>query len=218
MIRVLIADDDELMRAGLRGILQSDPGITVAGEAADGERAVLRARDLEPDVVLMDVRMPGTDGIAATERICAGETPPRVLVLTTFAHDDYVLGALRAGASGFLLKRAAPEDLIAAVHGVVAGETPIAREVLALVVDQARRRAPGSGEPAELTDLTAREREVLTLVARGHTNAEIADALVVEASTVKSHVKAVLAKLGLRNRVQVVVWAYENGVVVPGSG
>ncbi len=218
MIRVLIADDDELMRAGLRGVLESDPGICVAGEAADGARAVLRARDLEPDVVLMDVRMPATDGIAATEQICAADAPPRILVLTTFAHDEYVLGALRAGASGFLLKRASPEDLIAAVHGVVAGETPIAREVLALVVDQARQRRPDPAEAPALAHLTAREREVLALVARGHSNAEIASALVVEASTVKSHVKAILGKLGLRNRVQAVVWAYENGVVVPGAG
>lgn len=216
-ISVLIVDDDELMRTGLRGILATDPDIEVVGEASDGERARLRARDLSPDVVLMDVRMPGEDGITATREICADAEGPRVVILTTFAHDNYVVGALRAGASGFLLKRASPEELIRGVKDAADGELTIAREVMALVVAEATRATPRRAVPDEISSLTPKEREVLGHLARGHSNAEIAAQLVVETSTIKTHVKALLAKLGLRDRVQAVIWAYENGVITPGD-
>jgi DNA-binding NarL/FixJ family response regulator len=218
-VRVLVADDDALMRAGLRAVLASDPTIAVAGEAADGAEAVARARALAPDVVLMDVRMPGLDGIAATRELLAAAPDARVLILTTFEQDDYVFGALRAGASGFLLKRARPEELIAAVHAVADGDALLSPSVTRTVVDRLARAAPERDvperEPVELAELTPREREVLALLARGLSNAEIAAALLVEESTVKTHVKRVLTKLRLRDRVQAVIYAYERGLARP---
>jgi len=218
-VRVLVADDDALMRAGLRAVLASDARIAVVGEAADGAEAVARARALAPDVVLMDVRMPGLDGIAATRELLAAVPDARVLILTTFEQDDYVFGALRAGASGFLLKRARPEELIAAVHAVADGDALLSPSVTRTVIDRlagvAAERAAPEHEPAELAELTPREREVLALLARGLSNAEIAAALLVEESTVKTHVKRVLTKLRLRDRVQAVIYAYERGLARP---
>jgi DNA-binding NarL/FixJ family response regulator len=221
-VRVLVADDDALMRAGLRAVLASDARIAVAGEAADGAEAVARARALAPDVVLMDVRMPGLDGIAATRDLFAAAPDARVLILTTFEQDDYVFGALRAGASGFLLKRARPEELIAAVHAVADGDALLSPSVTRTVIDRLAAAAPERAAPArepadlaELAELTPREREVLALLARGLSNAEIAAALVVEESTVKTHVKRVLTKLRLRDRVQAVIYAYERGLARP---
>jgi len=216
-VSVMIVDDDDLMRSGLHAILASDERIEIVAEAPDGRRALMRARESRPDVVLMDVRMPDMDGISATRGLQELPTPPRVLVLTTFGHDEYVFGALRAGASGFLLKRATPEELIAAVHATAAGETPLAKEIIRTVVAHVAG-SPRTGEPgAEFSELTPREREVLQLLARGKTNAEIATVMVIEPSTVKTHVKAILAKLGLRDRVQAVIYAYESGLVVPGA-
>ena len=217
-VRVLVVDDDALMRAGLRAVLSSDERIAVAGEAADGAEAVAQAAALDPDVVLMDVRMPGLDGIAATRALLAATPVARVLILTTFEQDDYVLGALRAGASGFLLKRARPEELIAAVHAVAAGDALLHPAVTRTVIDRMIGAAPDAADAAtaaRLDNLTPREREVLALIARGLSNAEIAAALVIEESTVKTHVKRVLAKLGLRDRVQAVILAYETGLARP---
>jgi DNA-binding NarL/FixJ family response regulator len=217
-VTVLVVDDDALMRAGLRGVLSSDDGIAVVGEAADGAEAIERAAALRPDVVLMDVRMPGVDGISATHEVLAASEDVRVLILTTFEQDDYVFGALRAGASGFLLKRARPEELLAAVHAVAAGDSLLSPSVTRTVIDRLARTAPAdgaSGEPAAVEGLTPREREVLELLARGLANAEIAAALVIEESTVKTHVKRVLTKLGLRDRVQAVIYAYECGLARP---
>jgi DNA-binding NarL/FixJ family response regulator len=219
-VGVLVVDDDALMRAGLRGVLASDDAIAVVGEAADGAEAVARAAALRPDVVLMDVRMPGLDGISATRDVLAASDGVRVLILTTFEQDDYVFGALRAGASGFLLKRARPEELLAAVHAVAAGDSLLSPSVTRTVIDRLARTAPDDGargdtEPAALDELTPREREVLELLARGLSNAEIAAALVIEESTVKTHVKRVLTKLRLRDRVQAVIYAYESGLARP---
>jgi DNA-binding NarL/FixJ family response regulator len=219
-VGVLVVDDDALMRAGLRGVLASDDAIAVVGEAADGVEAVARAAALRPDVVLMDVRMPGLDGISATRDVLAASDGVRVLILTTFEQDDYVFGALRAGASGFLLKRARPEELLAAVHAVAAGDSLLSPSVTRTVIDRFARTAPDDGaggdtEPAALDELTPREREVLELLARGLSNAEIAAALVIEESTVKTHVKRVLTKLRLRDRVQAVIYAYESGLARP---
>jgi DNA-binding NarL/FixJ family response regulator len=211
---VLIVDDDGLMRAGLTAVLESDPSITVVGEAATGLEAVELAARLLPEVVLMDVRMPDLDGIAATRELTARVRCARVLILTTFEEDDYIFGGLQAGASGFLLKRTKPEELIAAVHTVAAGEALLSPSVTRRVVD--RMAADISGPPAVSTaaaeDLTPREREVLLLIARGLSNGEIAEALVIEHSTVKSHVKRILMKLDLRDRVQAVIFAYEAGL------
>ena len=216
--RVLIADDDDLMRAGLRAVLSSDETITVVGEAATGREAVARTRQLAPDVVLMDVRMPVLDGIAATREIAATVPAARVLVLTTFEDDDYVFGALGAGASGFLLKRTQPEQLIAAIHTVAAGESLLSPSVTRKVIDRmARQPLPDPAAARRLRALTPRERDVLELVARGLSNPEIAAALVVEESTVKTHVKRILAKLDLRDRVHAVILAYEAGLVTPGT-
>jgi DNA-binding NarL/FixJ family response regulator len=213
VIRVLIVDDEELMRAGLRGVLSSDPAIEVVGEAGDGRDAVHRARALEPDVVLMDVRMPGLDGIAATQRLLAEVPGASVVILTTFEQDDYIFGALRAGASGFLLKRTRPEELIAAIHTIAAGDSLLSPSVTSRVIERmARQPAPDATRDARLGDLTPRELEVLELVARGRSNGEIAAALVIEESTVKTHVKRVLMKLGVRDRVQAVIYAYESGL------
>jgi DNA-binding NarL/FixJ family response regulator len=216
MIRVLLVDDDDLMRAGLRAVLSSDGGIEVVGEAADGAEAVQSAGQLAPDVVLMDVRMPGLDGIAATRELLALSPSVRVVILTTFEEDDYVFGGLRAGASGFLLKRTRPEELIEAVHTIAAGESLLSPSVTRRVIDRmARQPTPELGLGRSLDELTPREREVLALIARGLSNGEIADALTVEETTVKTHVKRILRKLGLRDRVQAVIYGYESGLVQP---
>jgi DNA-binding NarL/FixJ family response regulator len=214
--RVLIADDQALVRAGFRRLLETS-GIDVVGEAADGREAVDEARRLRPSIVLMDIRMPRMDGIEATRRLAADGEGVRVLILTTFGLDDYVYDALRAGASGFMLKDAPPEELLAAIEVVARGDALIAPAVTRSVIEEFVRRSPAEREPAPiLDDLTEREREVLELLARGLSNAEIADRLVVSAGTVKTHVAHVLSKLGLRDRVQAVILAYEAGVVVPG--
>jgi DNA-binding NarL/FixJ family response regulator len=217
-VRVLIVDDDRLMRAGIRAVLSSDDGIEVVGEAADGRAAIDSARRLAPDVVLMDVRMPEMDGIAATGEVLAAAPDARVVIVTTFEVDEYVFGALAAGASGFLLKRTGPEELIAAVHTIAGGEALLSPSVTRRVIEEMGGR-PSLGTPdgERLSELTAREREVLELIASGCTNAEIAERLVIEESTVKTHVKRVLMKLGLRDRVQAVILAYETGLVRPGG-
>ncbi|GAA0456519.1 DNA-binding response regulator [Actinoplanes capillaceus] len=218
VLRVLVVDDDDLMRAGLRAVLSSDDRIAVIGEAADGREAVTRARALLPDVVLMDVRMPQQDGIAATRDLSAVAPEVRVLILTTFEDDDYVFGALNAGASGFLLKRTRPEQLIEAIHTVAAGESLLSPSVTRTVIDRMTTATPPDPETTRrLRVLTARERDVLTLVARGLSNAEIATELFVEESTVKTHMKRILPKLKLRDRVQAVILAYETGMVRPGE-
>ncbi|WP_238007337.1 response regulator transcription factor [Dactylosporangium sp. AC04546] len=216
--RVLVVDDDDLMRAGLRAVLSVDERIVVVGEASDGRQAVELTRREEPDVVLMDVRMPHLDGIGATAEIVAGGSAARILILTTFEDDDYVFGALCAGASGFLLKRTRPEQLIAAIHTVAAGESLLSPAVTRTVIDRMTRQPqPDPTAGRRLMELTPREREVLEAVARGRTNGEIAELLSVEESTVKTHVKRILAKLHLRDRVQAVILAYETGLVRPGD-
>jgi DNA-binding NarL/FixJ family response regulator len=216
---VLIADDDHLMRAGLVELLSIDPDIDVVGQAATGREAVERTRRLAPDVVLMDVRMPDLDGIAATRELAQRMPDVRVLILTTFEQDDYVFGALRAGASGFLLKRTRPEDLINAVHVVAAGDSLLSPSVTRRVVDRmARQPTPEFAGRRELDTLTPRERQVLELIAQGLSNREIATALVVEESTIRTHVKRVLMKLALRDRVQAVIFAYETGLNRPHRG
>jgi DNA-binding NarL/FixJ family response regulator len=212
-VRVLIVDDDDLMRAGLHGVLSSDASIEVVGEASDGRDAVYRTRLLQPDVVLMGVRMPDLDGISATRELLDAFPEVRVVIVTTFEQDDYIFGALRAGASGFLLKRTRPEELVAAVHTVAAGDSLLSPSVTSRVIERmARQPAPDATRGARLDELTPREREVLELVARGMSNGEIAAALVVEESTVKTHLRRVLAKLGARDRVQAVIFAYESGL------
>jgi DNA-binding NarL/FixJ family response regulator len=215
--RVLIADDQAVVRAGLRRIVETDPELEIVAEAGDGAAAVDSARRFRPDLVLMDVRMPQLDGIAATRRIVAEQAdPPRVLILTTFGLDQYVHDALRAGASGFLLKDAPAEDLLRAVRTVARGEAlldpAVTRQVIARFAGLPAERAA----PAELDELTPREREVLMHLAHGRSNAEIAAELVVSEGTVKTHVARVLMKLGLRDRVQAVIFAYECGLVRPG--
>jgi DNA-binding NarL/FixJ family response regulator len=212
-VRVLIVDDDDLMRAGLRGVLSSDASIEVVGEASDGRDAVYRTRLLQPDIVLMDVRMPDLDGISATHELLDAFPEVRVVIVTTFEQDDYIFGALRAGASGFLLKRTRPEELVAAVHTVAAGDSLLSPSVTSRVIERmAQQPASDVATDARLEELTPREREVLELVARGLSNGEIAAALVVEESTVKTHVRRMLAKLGARDRVQAVIFAYESGL------
>ena len=213
MIRVLLADDQALVRAGFRLILDSEPDLDVVAEAGDGAEALERAHETRPDVVLMDVRMPDLDGIEATRRLLADGEGPRVLMLTTFDLDEYVVDAFRAGASGFLLKTAPPDQLVAAVRTVHAGDALLAPASTRALIEQFAR--PPEQVPA-LEELTARELDVLRLLARGLTNAEIATELVVEPSTVKSHVASLLAKLDLRDRVQAVVFAYESGLVRAG--
>jgi DNA-binding NarL/FixJ family response regulator len=216
-VRVLIIDDDDLMRAGLRGVLSSDASIEVVGEASDGRDAVYRTRLLQPDIVLMDVRMPDLDGISATRELLDAFPDVRVVIVTTFEQDDYIFGALRAGASGFLLKRTRPEELVAAVHTVAAGDSLLSPSVTSRVIERmAQQPASDVARDALLDELTPREREVLELVARGLSNGEIAAVLVVEESTVKTHVRRVLAKLGARDRVQAVIFAYESGLNSPG--
>ena|SRR5688572_21997670 len=218
-VRVLLVDDDALMRAGLTAILSSDPTVEVVGEAADGRVAVEQAHALRPDVVLMDIRMPDLDGIAATREVVATSPETRVVILTTFEDDDYIFGALTAGASGFLLKRTSPEELLAAIHAVAGGDSLLSPSVTRRVIDRmARLPAGGAVLDRRLEELTPREREVLEQVARGLSNGEIAEALVIEESTVKTHVKRILMKLRLRDRVQAVIFAYESGVTRPGIG
>jgi DNA-binding NarL/FixJ family response regulator len=217
MTRVLLADDQSLVRTGFRMILKAEPGIDVVGEAADGAEAVALARELRPDVVLMDIRMPGTDGIEATRQIAGGgDGSPAVLVLTTFDLDAYVYEALRAGASGFLLKDAPEDQLVAGIRIVADGGSLFAPAVTRRLIERfAESDRPTA--PPSLDGLTAREAEILTLVARGLSNAEIAAELVVSQHTVKTHVAHVLGKLGLRDRVQAVVMAYEAGLVRAGG-
>ncbi|MFI0452743.1 response regulator [Actinomadura sp. 6N118] len=216
MTSVLIADDDDLMRAGLIELLTADPDIEIVGQAATGREAVHRARGLAPEVVLMDVRMPDLDGIGATRELSRAVPHSRVLILTTFEQDDYIFGALRAGASGFLLKRTRPEELIAAVHLVAAGDSLLSPSVTRRVIDRmSQQPTPDLTDQAKLDHLTPREREVLGLVARGLSNREIAAAFVVEESTIRTHVKRILMKLDLRDRVQAVIFAYENGINRP---
>ena len=217
-VRVLLVDDDDLMRAGLKAVLSSDSTIEVVGEASDGRVAVERTRTLRPDLVLMDVRMPDLDGISATRELLAVSPEVKVVILTTFEEDDYIFGALNAGASGFLLKRTRPEDLIGGIHTVAAGDSLLSPSVTRRVIDRmAGEPAPAVARSKRLETLTPREREVLELVARGLSNGEIAASLVVEESTVKTHVKRILMKLRLRDRVQAVIFAYESGVARPGS-
>ena len=216
MTRVLIADDDHLMRAGLVELLTADPDIEIAGQASTGREAVEQTRRLAPDVVLMDVRMPDLDGIAATRELTRTTPDARVLILTTFEEDDYVFGALRAGASGFLLKRTRPEELIAAVHTIANGDSLLSPSVTRRVIDRmAQQPTPDLTDQAKVAGLTPREREVLQLIARGLSNREIAAALVVEESTIRTHVKRILMKLDLRDRVQAVIFAYESGLNPP---
>jgi DNA-binding NarL/FixJ family response regulator len=219
-IRVLIVDDQELVRAGFRLFLETQPGLEVVGEAADGREAIDRVRQLRPDIVLMDIRMPNMDGVEATARLTSGaiEPAPRVLVLTTFDLDEYVFGALRAGAAGFLLKDASRERLVEAIRVVHDGEALLSPSITRrLIEDFATRTDPIEPPSAVLAELTPREREVLVLVAHGLSNTEIAARLVVTEATVKSHVGSILLKLGLRDRVQAVVFAYEHGIVVAGE-
>ncbi|MDE3132833.1 MAG: response regulator transcription factor [Acidobacteriota bacterium] len=228
-ISVLLVDDQELMRMAFRMVIDSQPDLSVAGEAANGLEAVAQVEALRPDVVLMDVRMPDLDGVEATRRIVASGSSARVIILTTFDLDEYVYAALHAGASGFLLKDAQPADLLSAIRAVASGDAVVAPSITRRLLDAFAHRlsAPGSDDPAErlgpaqreqLEQLTAREREVLLLVARSMSNAEIAERLVLSEATVKSHVGRILAKLDLRDRVQIVVFAYESGLVTPARG
>jgi DNA-binding NarL/FixJ family response regulator len=218
-LRVLVADDQELVRAGFRLILEA-AGFTVVGEAADGAEALTLAARERPDVVLMDIRMPVMDGLAATRQLtAAGPGGPKVVILTTFDLDDYVYEALRSGASGFLLKDAPRADLIAAVRVAAAGDALLAPSVTRRLIEAfASRPAQTAPSPSRLASLTPRERDILLLVARGHSNIEIAQTLVVSEATVKTHVAHLLGKLGLRDRVQAVILAYETGTVTPGVG
>ena len=220
MTSVLIADDQALVRVGLRKILESEPETTVVGEAADGEDAVALARELRPDVVLMDIRMPVLDGIEATRRIVRAQPAARVLILTTFGLDGYVYDALHAGASGFMLKDAPPEEIAAAVRIVASGEALLAPAVTRTVIEEFARRQPVAAPalPTAVSELTPREREVLGLLARGLSNPEICETLVISEATAKTHVARILQKLSLRDRVQAVIYAYETGLLTPGSG
>ncbi|HEU5421858.1 MAG TPA: response regulator transcription factor [Streptosporangiaceae bacterium] len=216
-LSVLIVDDQAVVRLGFTALLESQPDLTVVGQAGNGQQAIRLARQEHPDVVLMDIRMPVMDGITATREITAGPRPPRVLVLTTFDLDDYVYDALRAGASGFLLKDATPEEILRAVRVVGGGEALLAPAVTSRLIAEFASRA-ALVPPPELASLTPREHEVLLQVAAGLANAEIARRLGLAGQTVKSHVSSVLFKLGLRDRVQAVILAYESGLVVPGAG
>jgi DNA-binding NarL/FixJ family response regulator len=217
VIRVLVADDQALVRGGFRLILDTQPDIEVVGEAANGREAVRQARELRPDVVLMDVRMPEVDGLEATRQLLSSGDAPRVLMLTTFDLDEHVYAAMRSGASGFLLKDVRPEQLADAVRAVAAGETLLSPAITRRLVEQfVRRPPPGSARPARLDRLTDRELDVLRLVARGRSNSEIAAELFLSETTVKTHLTHVFTKLGLRDRAQAVVVAYESGLVEPG--
>ncbi|GAA3204011.1 response regulator transcription factor [Actinocorallia longicatena] len=225
-VRILLVDDQPLLRTGFKLILEAEHDLTIVGEAGDGAAAVEATRSLMPDVVLMDIRMPGVDGIEATRRIVrdrapgAGSHDPKVLILTTFDLDEYVIEAVRAGASGFLLKDAPPEDLVTAIRIVANGDAIVAPSVTRRLLDRFATKLPSvtdEGPPPGLEHLTEREREVLSQVAKGLSNAEIARELVVSETTIKTHVGNVLAKLGLRDRVQAVVYAYETGLIRPGG-
>jgi DNA-binding NarL/FixJ family response regulator len=221
MTSVLIADDQALVRVGLRKVLESEPDMTVVGDAGDGDQAVDAARRLRPDVILMDIRMPVLDGIEATRRI-TGESPEaRVIILTTFGIDAYVYESLRAGASGFMLKDAPPEEIVAAVRIVSNGDALLAPAITRAVIEEFARRSPSEApaprpQPPAVEELTPREREVLELLARGLSNPEICERLVVSEATTKTHVARVLQKLGVRDRIQAVIYAYETGLVEPG--
>jgi DNA-binding NarL/FixJ family response regulator len=217
MTTVLIVDDQALVRVGLRKVLEAEPDVEVVGEAADGQDAVAAARRLRPDVVLMDIRMPVLDGIEATRRIAAAQSGTHVLVLTTFGLDGYVYDALRAGASGFMLKDAPPEEIAAAVRIVAGGDALLAPAVTRAVIQEFARRPAPATAPTALDDLTPREREVLDLLARGLSNPEICKRLVISEATTKTHVARILQKLDLRDRVQAVIYAYESGIVQPGG-
>jgi DNA-binding NarL/FixJ family response regulator len=218
MTTILIADDQALVRVGLRKILEAEPEMTVVGEAGDGEDAVAEARRLRPDLVLMDIRMPVLDGIEATRRIVQTLPTARVLILTTFGLDGYVYDALRAGASGFMLKDAVPEEIAAAIRIVASGEALLAPAVTRSVIEEFARHAPivERVPPPAVNELTPREREVLDLLIRGLSNPEICDRLVISEATTKTHVAHILQKLDLRDRVQAVIYAYETGLVTPG--
>jgi DNA-binding NarL/FixJ family response regulator len=217
-IRVLLADDQAMVRAGFRMILESEPGIEVVGEAANGEQAAAATRRLRPDVVLMDIQMPGGDGLQATRRITGDvDLDSRVVILTTFERDEYIFEALQAGASGFLLKNAPPEELLQAVRVVAAGDALLAPSVTRRIIEQFARRPVKPELGSQLESLTQREREVLIMLAGGKSNAELAAELFVSEGTIKTHVSSLLAKLGLRDRVQAVVMAYQSGLVTPGA-
>jgi DNA-binding NarL/FixJ family response regulator len=220
-IRLVVVDDQGMIRAGFRSLLDAEPDLEVVGEAATGEEALDVVRDLQPDVTLMDIRMPVMDGLAATRRLVADGSATRVLVLTTFDLDEYVFEALRAGASGFMLKDAPADELAAAIRVVAAGDSLLApsitRRVIDAFVDRAPSRPGGAVPDPALARLTPREVEVLGLMARGRSNADISEALFVSEATTKTHVSNVLAKLGLKDRVQAVIYAYEHGVVTPGE-
>ena len=216
-VKVLLVDDDDLMRAGLRAVLTSDETIDVVGEAGNGRAAVSSVRSLSPDIVLMDVRMPDLDGISATRDVLAASPEVKVAILTTFEQDDYIFGALSAGASGFLLKRTKPEELIAAIHTIAEGDSLLSPSVTRRVIERMAGEPvadPSAGK--RLSVLTPREREVLELMARGLSNREIGAEFVIEETTVKTHVKRILMKLHLRDRVQAVIFAYESGLTRPG--
>lgn len=215
--RVLLCDDQELIRMGLRMVIDSQPDLTVVGEAADGDTAVARSAELEPDLVLMDVRMPGVDGLAATRRILAQPCAPRILVVTTFDLDEYAFGALHAGASGFLVKDAVGEEILVTVRAVLRGEVMMAPSVVRRLVERFVLPAAAPEQKVRLELLTGREREVLALVAQGLSNGEIAARLFLGETTVKTHLGRVLGKLGLRDRAQAVVFAYESGLVRVGA-
>jgi DNA-binding NarL/FixJ family response regulator len=218
MINVLIADDQDLIRKGLRMLLEAEPDLTVAGEARDGSQALAQARRLDPDVILMDVRMPGLDGIQATAQLARGGSRAKILMLTTFNLDEYVYHAMKAGASGFLLKDATGEQLTGAIRAVCAGETLLAPAITRrLIEDFCSGPEPGDSTAGGTAGgLSEREREVVRLVASGLSNAEIAASLYLSEATIKSHITRILARLGLRDRVQIAVFAYENGIVRPG--
>jgi len=215
-LRVVIADDQPMMRAGFKAVLEATGNIHVVAEAANGEEAVAAAREHEPDVVLMDIRMPGMDGIEATRRMPSRQ---RVLILTTFGLDEYIIDALRAGASGFLLKDAPTQEVVQAVRSVAAGDAVLAPAVTRQLLDQVARRLPPAvvHTPDALARLADREQQVLRMLAAGLSNAEICEALVLSEATVKTHVSNLLGKLGLRDRVQAVIYAYENGLIAPGG-
>jgi DNA-binding NarL/FixJ family response regulator len=217
MTTVVIADDEELFRSGLRMIVEAAPGIDVLAEAADGQQAVAQVRQLRPDVVLMDVQMPGLNGIEATRRISALDLPSRILMLTTFGRDRYVFDALRAGASGFLLKSVPPAELVTGIAVVARGDALLAPSITRRLIEDWTSRRPPDAQDAQLAALTDREREVLRYIGKGYTNAELAAHFFLAEATIKTHVGRILAKTGARDRVQAVVLAYETGLVRPGD-
>jgi DNA-binding NarL/FixJ family response regulator len=216
-IRVLLVDDDELMRAGLAAVLSTDPAIEVVGQASTGHLALERVPTTQPELVLMDVRMPDMDGITATRRLLAVVPEVKVIILTTFERDDYIFDAIDAGASGFLLKRSRPEELLSAIHAVAAGDSLLSPSVTRIVLEHLARQPTATPHSTRrLAELTPRELQVLELIARGHSNREIAATLVIEESTVKTHVKRILLKLDLQDRIHAVIFAYETGLAQPG--